>query len=65
MILLYQGRAKPAPFCTGAVIPANREFLAVLGDQSHGTNVEAPLDTLKQAVAEVMEDLPAGPKGGV
>lgn len=27
----------------GAVIPANREFLAVLGDQSHGTNVEAPL----------------------
>ena len=34
----------------GAVIPANREFLAVLGDQSHGTNVEAPLDTIKQAV---------------
>ena len=44
----------------GAVIPANREFLAVLGDQSHGTNVEAPLDTIKQAVAEVMEDLQAG-----
>lgn len=38
----------------GAVIPPNREFLAVLGDQKHGTNIEAPLDTIKQAVAEVM-----------
>lgn len=38
----------------GAVIPANREFLAVLGDQQHGTNVEAPLETIKQALAEVM-----------
>lgn len=48
----------------GAVIPANREFLAVLGDQNHGTNVEAPLDTIKQAVAEVMEDLQAGQMAG-
>ena len=48
----------------GAVIPANREFLAVLGDQSHGTNVETPLDTIKQAVAEVMEDLQAGQMAG-
>ena len=48
----------------GAVIPANREFLAVLGDQSHGTNVEAPLDTIKQAVTEVMEDLQAGQMAG-
>lgn len=38
----------------GAVIPPNKEFMAVLGDQSHGTNIEAPLDTIKQAVAEVM-----------
>ena len=38
----------------GAVIPPNREFMAVLGDQSHGTNIEAPLDTIKQAVAEVL-----------
>lgn len=38
----------------GAVIPPNREFLAVLGDQSNGTNIEAPLDTIKQALAEVM-----------
>ena len=36
----------------GAVIPPNREFMAVLGDQSSGTNIEAPLDTIKQAVGE-------------
>lgn len=34
---------------TGAVLPANREFLALVGDQKHGTNVEAPLDTIRQA----------------
>lgn len=39
---------------TGAVLPANRPFLAMVGDQKHGTNVEAPLETIKQAVAEVM-----------
>lgn len=33
----------------GAVIPPNREFLAVLGDQKSGTNIEAPLDTLIEA----------------
>lgn len=38
----------------GAVIPPNKEFLAILGDQRHGTNIEAPLDTIKQAVAEVL-----------
>lgn len=40
----------------GAVIPPNKEFLAMLGDQKHGTNIEAPLDTIKQAVAEVISD---------
>lgn len=45
--------ATPIPrLATGAVIPANKEFLAVLGDQKHGTNVEAPLDTIKQAQVE-------------
>ena len=39
---------------SGAVIPPNRKFLAVLGDQKSGTNVEAPLSTIKQAVMEAM-----------
>ena len=41
----------------GAVIPPNREFMAVLGDQKHGTNIEAPLSTIQEAVAIVMEDM--------
>ena len=36
----------------GAVIPPNAPFLAELGDQKKGTNIEAPLDTIKQAVQE-------------
>lgn len=45
----------PVPaLAAGAVIPPNKEFLAVLGDQKSGTNVEAPLSTIKQAVAEAM-----------
>ena len=38
----------------GAVLPANKPFLAMVGDQSHGTNVEAPLSTIQEAVAQVM-----------
>jgi hypothetical protein len=41
----------------GAVIPPNHKFLAVLGDQNRGTNIEAPLATIQEAVAVVMEDL--------
>lgn len=48
----------------GAVIPPNREFLAVLGDQSSGTNVEAPLSTIEQAVANVLENQLAGQMAG-
>lgn len=44
----------------GAVIPPNREFLAVLGDQKRGTNVEAPLETIKQAFAEVLSQNGSG-----
>lgn len=40
----------------GAVIPANREFLAVLGDQKHGTNIEAPADLIRQIVREEVKN---------
>lgn len=36
----------------GAVIPPNREFMAVLGDQKNGRNIEAPEDLIRQIVAE-------------
>jgi len=38
----------------GAVIPPNKEFMAVLGDQKAGTNIEAPLDTLVAAFRQVV-----------
>ena len=37
---------------TGAVIPANGEFLAVLGDQKNGRNLEAPESLIRQIVRE-------------
>ena len=40
----------------GAVLPANKPFLAMVGDQKHGTNIEAPLATIQQAVAAVTQD---------
>ena len=48
----------------GAVIPPNREFLAILGDQTHGTNIEAPLETIEQAVANVMGNMLSGQMAG-
>lgn len=41
----------------GAVIPANREFLAVLGDQKSGTNIEAPAKLIKQMTKEAIAEL--------
>lgn len=43
------GRVKIPRLAQGAVIPPNREFLAVLGDQKQGTNIEAPLQTIVDA----------------
>ena len=40
----------------GAVLPANRPFLAMVGDQRHGTNVETPLSVIQDAVAQVLGD---------
>lgn len=37
---------------TGAVIPPRSEFLAVLGDQKNGRNLEAPESLLRQIVRE-------------
>lgn len=47
---------------TGAVIPPNREFMAVLGDQKSGTNIEAPLETIVQAVMLALQK--SGGSGG-
>lgn len=36
----------------GAVLPAGKPFLAMLGDQKNGRNLEAPEDTIRQIVRE-------------
>lgn len=36
----------------GAVIPPNKEFMAVLGDQKSGNNIEAPESLIRQIVRE-------------
>lgn len=41
---------------SGAVIPPNREFMAVLGDQKSGTNIETPLSTMVQAFKQAMTE---------
>lgn len=40
----------------GAVIPPNREFMAILGDQKQGTNIETPLTTMIQAFKQALSD---------
>lgn len=39
---------------SGAVIPPNKEFMAVLGDQRSGTNIETPLSTMVEAFNQAL-----------
>lgn len=62
LIHMVGGKAVITPLnvprlASGAVLPANKPFMAMVGDQTHGTNIEAPLDTIKQAVYEVFGDM--------
>lgn len=54
---------EPPRLATGAVIPPNREFLAVLGDQRSGTNIEAPADMIRQMVADGIRAAGGGVNG--
>lgn len=49
--------AKTPALAQGAVIPPNNPYLAVVGDQKSGTNIETPLSTMvdafKQALSEI------------
>lgn len=40
----------------GMVIPPRQEFAAILGDQKHGTNIETPLETMKDAFRQVLNE---------
>lgn len=45
---------------TGAVIPPNSEFLAILGDQKSGKNIEAPEGLIRQIIKEELSGLNTG-----
>ena len=54
----YDGGAYPVnlpKLANGAVIPPNQQFMAILGDQRSGVNIEAPLATIRQAVSEALQ----------
>ena len=40
----------------GAVIPPNNKFLAMLGDQKSGTNIETPLSTMLEALKTALSE---------
>ena len=48
----------------GAVLPANKPFMAVVGDQKNGTNIEAPLETIQQALSMTLSDRMEGMMAG-
>jgi DNA-binding transcriptional regulator GbsR (MarR family) len=48
----------------GSVIPPNREFLAVLGDNKREHEIVSPLSTMKQAFAEAMIEMGGSFGGG-
>ena len=48
--------ARVPELATGAVIPPNSPFLAVLGDQPRGVNIEAPLATIKDALVMALAE---------
>lgn len=50
------GNVQLPRLASGAVIPPNREFMAVLGDQKSGTNIETPLSTMVQAFKQAMNE---------
>jgi len=45
---------------TGAVIPPNSQFMAVLGDQRNGRNIEAPEGLIRQIVREEFQGAGGG-----
>lgn len=44
------------PLATGTVVPPNREFLALLGDNKKEPEVVSPISTMKQAVLEAISE---------
>lgn len=57
---MFKSSANAPGLATGSVIPPNREFLAVLGDNKTEPEVVSPLSTMKQALMEAMQESGGG-----
>lgn len=55
----------PVPLAKGAVIPPRAPFIAELGDQKNGTNIETPLDTMIDAFKEALRSEEAVGSGSI
>ena len=53
-------RVSAPALARGAGIPPNKEFLAALGDQKSGTNIETPLATMVEAFKQAMAESGGG-----
>lgn len=58
------GRVKIPRLAQGAVIPPNREFLAVLGDNKRENEIVSPVSTMKQAFMEALVEMGGSFGGG-
>ena len=58
------GRVSIPRLAQGAVIPPNREFLAVLGDNKKENEIVSPVSTMKQAFMEAMIEMGGNFGGG-
>lgn len=54
--IVYSSAISVPHLAKGAVIPPNNKFLAMLGDQTSGTNIETPLSTMIQAFKSALSD---------
>jgi hypothetical protein len=52
--LPYASAPQIPRLASGAVIPPNAQFAAILGDQKHGRNLEAPEGLIRQIIREEM-----------
>lgn len=57
------GNIKVPALAQGAVIPPNKEFMAILGDQKSGTNIETPLQTMIDAFNTALASRQGGGNG--
>jgi hypothetical protein len=58
-------RLRVPRLASGTVIPPNNPYIAVVGDQTSGTNVETPLSTIVEALKQALAEQPPATSSAV